>query len=53
MDTRLLGKVLQPFCGKCCGEHNARGNRRQKQQARAQQKRETQQLIEAETDWEV
>jgi len=46
----MLGKVLQPFCGKCCGEHSAAGNRRQKQQARAQQKRATRELVDSETE---
>ena len=30
----MLGKVLQPFCGKHCGEHTKKGNSKQKRRAR-------------------
>jgi hypothetical protein len=41
----MLGRVLQPFCGKCCGAHTKSGSTRQKRQARAQEKRNVAALI--------
>jgi len=48
MDTRMLGAVLQPFCGKCCGAHTKSASTRQKRQARAIEKRATDKLIQEE-----
>ena len=48
MNRRMLGTVLQPFCGKCCGEHTKSGNVRQKHKARQIEKREVRKLVEEE-----
>lgn len=42
--ANMLGKMRQPFCGKCCGEHTKKGNCKQK---RAQKRAERQQLKES------
>ena len=49
MTTRMLGTVLQPFCGKCCGAHTKAASTRQKRQARAVEKREVARLVREET----
>ena len=49
MNTKMLGTVLQPFCGKCCGAHTKSGSTRQKRQARAQEKRAVMALVKEES----
>ena len=45
MNHRLLGTVMQPFCGKCCGAHTKKANTTQKRQARSIEKREVRRII--------
>lgn len=48
MTTRMLGTVMQPFCGKCCGAHTKRASTAQKRQARQIEKRAVRALIREE-----
>lgn len=48
MNGRMLGTVMQPFCGKCCGAHTKKASVIQKRQARQIEKREIRKLIREE-----
>jgi hypothetical protein len=49
MNAKMLGTVMQPFCGKCCGAHSKAASTIQKRQARRIEKRQVARLIKEET----